>query len=517
MRDFPVRARLFAVVASAWAGACFAAASEGLSVDVAVDGSADGANVVVKALADGKPVPARLSVRLGGTLATEKDSALCTAESGALPGGGTFARIGRTDPLPPARAAAFRRPARGWVTLSAPAKAEVSQYKPWCGCRPFAGVQWIALAWPFVGETTARVAYDADVRAPEDWSRPFGGERPPPAPSAIGEAMAPFAGDGTNRMPGAVSAVADAEGRVTFDCVGYADLAAKRPMRPDSLFWIASNTKGVAAATFLTVVDEGKIGLDDPVAKHLPGFHAKVTVRQVLSHTSGLPFFFDMPIDDRPVSLLAQLAARTKLGSEPGTKYEYSNLGIDVAMAVMEAVTGEPFEKTMRKRILEPLGMYDTTFRPTAEQLARLVTFYRVDEKGALREKAVDQLTEPYDLDGRYPEAGGGLFSTPADMIRFFRMVAQGGVTPEGRRLISEASMAEWFRKQTPEGVADSYSFGMCVWPKSGTISHGGSGGTQGCANWKKKTAKLLFIQLHGDLPARAKLTDAWNGATKAY
>lgn len=336
-----------------------------------------------------------------------------------------------------------------------------------------------------------------------------------PPRSAIGKALEPYVGEG-NLMPGAVSVVWK-DGKYTVDCLGVADLKTKAPMLPSTMFWAASMSKGVCVAALLTVVDEGRIGLDDPVAKYIPGFHAEVTVRHVLSHMSGLPFFPAMPIDAKPVLLLASLAAREPLQSRPGTKYCYSNWGIDVAMAVMETVTGEPFDKTVKERVLDPLGMVDTTFWPTQKQVDRMTKLYfKENEEAPFLEKTVDQCQTPYTLPSRYPEAGGGLFSTALDMARFYRMVAEGGRLPDGSRLLSEAVFKEWAMRQTPADAESSYSFGMSA-TSDGWMAHGGSGGTQGRANWKTGVAQILFVQMHGQFKAFTEIYGAWGDACRKY
>ena len=139
---------------------------------------------------------------------------------------------------------------------------------------------------------------------------------------------------------GGVSLLGDANGRRYLNCWGWADEANKVKFDADTVCWIASNTKGIAAAAVLTLVDDGRIGLDDPVSGYLPEFadlkvkekdggirpaKTVMTIRHVLSHTSGLAFFPDMPIDGRPVRLLAQLGAQTPLLADPGTHFRYSN------------------------------------------------------------------------------------------------------------------------------------------------------------------------------------------------
>ena len=176
----------------------------------------------------------------------------------------------------------------------------------------------------------------------------------------------------------------------------------KKPMRTDCLFWIASQSKPITAAALMMLVDEGKVKLDDPVEKYLPEFKGQmvvaerdkehvllkkpkhpITVRNVLSHTSGLPF--TSPIE-KPTLDLFPLEGRVRsyamlpLDFEPGSKYMYSNAGINTAGRIIEVVSGMPYEKFLDKRLFKPLGMKDTTFWPSGEQLKRLAKAYKPDK-----------------------------------------------------------------------------------------------------------------------------------------
>lgn len=342
--------------------------------------------------------------------------------------------------------------------------------------------------------------------------------------SKIRNALAPFAEEG--KIPGIVSVVWK-DGTEWTDCVGFADLASRRPMTPNTLFWIASQTKAIGAVTFLTLLDEKRVSLDDLVENYLPEFatvrvkegtstrepKSKMTLRQLLSHTSGLPFFPEMPIDGRPVRLLASIGAKTPLESDPGTQYRYSNWGIDVAMAVLEVVTGQPFEKIMKERVLNPLDMRDTTFFPNDEQMARLATSYRFDN-GKPIAITVDQLQFPYSLHTRYTEAGGGLFATPVDLLKFYAMLANGGTGINGKRILSPETFAELTRKQTPPGVSANYSFGLSV--VGSTVSHGGAYQTWGEANGSEKSVRLYLVQYSGGNADTAACRKAWDQVTSA-
>ena len=309
---------------------------------------------------------------------------------------------------------------------------------------------------------------------------------------------------------GGVTILGDANGRRKVEAFGFADRAQGVKFDADTVCWIASNTKGIAAATVLTCVDDGLIALDDPVSKYLPEFKdlkvkekdgtvrpAKtvMTIRHVLSHTSGLEFFPGWPIDARPMRLLAQEGAKSFLWTDPGTGYRYSNWGIDVAVAIVEAVTGRPWEERLQKRILDPLEMKDTTFWPNGEQMTRLAKGYQLKDGAEPREVANVQVAWPLSLHSRFAEAGGGLYSTANDLYKFARMIANRG-WGVNTRILSEKIMKEWFAKQTPEGVPNKYSFGMDVNPEQGRIGHGGAWRTNLSVDWKNGTLRVYVVQV---------------------
>ena len=310
---------------------------------------------------------------------------------------------------------------------------------------------------------------------------------------------ADFIGEGPGKVPGAV-VIAYADGKLTTQCLGCADVAAKKPMTENTVGWLASNTKAIACALVLSYVEEGKLSLDEPIFRYLPEWQGEnvPTLRQLMSHTSGLKFFPEMPIDRRPVQLLARLGAQSERVSAPGGKYQYSNWGIDVAVACVEVVAGEPWEALLKRRILDPLEMHDATFHPTEEQCARMAKGYVLTDDKPAEEVAVNQFQYPYSLHSRYPEAGGGLFGSPMDMIKFFAMVANGGVGLNGKRVLKEETVALWFEKQTPECVREDYSFGAHVSKDRQMMSHGGAWSTWGCACRARGVARVFFVQYAG-------------------
>jgi CubicO group peptidase (beta-lactamase class C family) len=227
----------------------------------------------------------------------------------------------------------------------------------------------------------------------------------------------------------------------------------------------------MTAAALMMLVDEGKVRLDDPVEKYLSEFQGQmraaeqdadhvllkkpsrpITVRDVLSHTSGLPFMsrVEHKIDTYPLRTAVLTYAMTPLRSEPGAKYEYSNAGINTAGRIIEVAAGMPYEEFMQKRLFDPLGMKDTTFWPTKEQIDRLAKSYKPGKTG-LEETPIGQLTYPLTDRQRGPCPAGGLFSTAADVGAFGRVILAGGVF-EGKRYVSEASMRQLTSTQTGDG-----------------------------------------------------------------
>ena len=308
-----------------------------------------------------------------------------------------------------------------------------------------------------------------------------------------------YIGDGPGKVPGAVMISCDG-GKIASQCLGYADVAAKRPMTENTVGWLASNTKAIACALVLSYVEEGKLALDEPISCYLPEWQGEKvpTLRQLMSHTSGLKFFPEMPIDNRPMQLLSRLGAKSEMVAAPGEKFQYSNWGIDVAVVCVEVVTGQPWEVLLKERILDPLDMHDATFHPTEEQSSRMAKGYVLADDKPAKEATVSQFQYPYSLHSRYPEAGGGLFGTPMDMIKFFAMVANGGVGLNGKRILKEETVALWFKKQTPDCIGEEYSFGAWVSKDRQMMSHGGAWSTWGCAYRASGVARVFFVQRAG-------------------
>src|SRR6266576_2602946 len=175
-----------------------------------------------------------------------------------------------------------------------------------------------------------------------------------------------------NEVPGAVTVVATRDSELRMDAQGWADPERKSFMRVDSIFWIASMSKPITATAVLMLMEEGKLSLDDPIAKYIPelaglktadGKTPRITLRHLLTHTSGMGEATDAEAKAaRTLSALVPAFASKPLAFEPGSQWKYCQSGILTLGRIVEIVSGVPFEVFLRKRILDPLGMKDTTF-----------------------------------------------------------------------------------------------------------------------------------------------------------
>ena len=222
-------------------------------------------------------------------------------------------------------------------------------------------------------------------------------------------------------LAGAVALVAQHGKLVHLDAVGYADLETKRPMQTDTLFSIMSMTKPVAAVAALLCCDDGKLTLDDPLARWLPEFdhppHNTITLRHVLTHTSGL--FSDQRNTGTLAETVAQLA-KQELLFEPGSRWLYSP-GLTVAGRAVEVASGLPFDEFVDTRICQPLKMSDTRFRLSAEDEKRLAATYAYNSRDKVLSPARINFLGP--METRSPNPSGGLYSTAADLFRFYSML----------------------------------------------------------------------------------------------
>jgi serine-type D-Ala-D-Ala carboxypeptidase len=235
-----------------------------------------------------------------------------------------------------------------------------------------------------------------------------------------------------------------------------------------TIYDIASLTKVVATTTaVMLLVDDGKIALDVPVSRYLPEFSGgdkdRVTVRHLLTHTSGLPAGAGAPVT--PAQALAALI-RTPLQARPGERMVYSDVGFVVLWAAAERAAGQDLQQLLQRRVYKPLGMVSTRYNPGGEACDRCSPSYRNDAGRPVRGKVHDPTARK--LGGVAGNAG--LFSTAADLARFAAMLASGGEL-EGTRIVSEATLREFTTRQPN---ADNRALGWET-PKAS----GGSSGAQ--------------------------------------
>lgn len=320
-------------------------------------------------------------------------------------------------------------------------------------------------------------------------------------------------------IAGAVTIVASRDSILDTTVVGKSSIEESKPMQADSIFWIASMTKPITGVAVMMLEEENKLSLDTPVADYLPEFKelkdadgkpVTVTLKQLLTHSAGLSEL--KPGEQaslKTLGELTQLVAKKPVQFPAGSKWQYSQTGINTAARVVEVVSGQAFPEFIQKRIFTPLGMRDTTFYLTKEQLPRLAASYRRTDDGQLQPADIMLLAgqSPTSTD-RVPLANGGLFSTAADYVKFGQLLLNGGIY-EGQRLLK----AETVRKfsdihsgdlKTGFTPGNAWGVGCCVVREpqgvtehlsAGSFGHGGAYGTQAWIDPVKNRIYVLMLQ----------------------
>jgi CubicO group peptidase (beta-lactamase class C family) len=343
-----------------------------------------------------------------------------------------------------------------------------------------------------------------------------------PAISGISDRLRPFLEN--REIAGAVTLVATPERILHLDAIGKADVAGDKPMHTDSIFWIASMTKPITGTAVMMLQEEGKLSVEDPVGKYLPEFNdlktrggkpGQLLIRHLLTHTSGMS---EVPAGQaRAIKNLAELMPlhlKSPLGFEPGSKWVYCQSGINTAARIVEIASGQSFDAFLDHRLFGPLGMKDTTFYLSEDQVPRLATSYERTKKGELQPVPNRILygKAPTSRD-RYPAANGGLFSTASDYARFCQMVLNGGEL-SGRRYLKPESVNLMTSIHTGDlktgfTAGNGWGLGWCVIRKPqgitavlspGSFGHGGAYGTQAWIDPHKKRIYILMVQ-RADFP----------------
>jgi len=220
-----------------------------------------------------------------------------------------------------------------------------------------------------------------------------------------------------------------------------------------------------------------------------------MTIRNLLTHTGGLPpkSPIEAPtIDLYPLETRVWSYAMEPLNFEPDSKYEYCNAGINTAGRIVEVVSGMPYAEFLEKRIFKPLGMNETTFWPSAEQLLRLAKSYAFDaSKNGLEETTILALKYPLDDHSRQPVPAGGLFSTATDLSIFYRMIMNGGMF-QGTRVLSENSVHQMTVKETGD-LSTAYGFAFTL--AGNRIGHNGAYNTHSSIDVEHQLITILLLQ----------------------
>jgi D-alanyl-D-alanine carboxypeptidase len=237
-------------------------------------------------------------------------------------------------------------------------------------------------------------------------------------------------------VPGALVLVRDGDRVQTADA-GLAEVSPSRKLRPDDRFRIGSVTKTFVATIVLELAAEKRLRLDDPVARRLPGLlpdGRRITIRDLLAHRSGLPDVADDPAvlngsrSDWPPRRLVALAAHQPRIGAPGGAFHYSSTNYLVLGLLVERVTGRSVAAELRRRIVEPLHLRATAYRP-GPLAGRHVHGYRlVSHQGV-----VDPTAAPRDLElqsARWAGASGDLVSSAGDLARFLAALLGGKLLP---------------------------------------------------------------------------------------
>lgn len=338
----------------------------------------------------------------------------------------------------------------------------------------------------------------------------------------------------SKQLAGAVVLVAR-QGRIAYlESVGVVDPATGKPMADDAIFRIYSMTKPVTTVAAMMLVEDGKLGLDDPVERHLPAFAAAkighpaassptrtMTLRDLMRHTAGLDYMFLAPASERARLLtqarrnfprdasnaeFAQWLAQAPLASDPGAVWNYSH-ATDVLGRVVEVASGKGLGAFMAERIFDPLDMRDTTFRITdAAKHGRLAEPLASDNR-----VGASPMFDPR-LPRRTELGGEGLVSTARDYARFLQMLLNGGEL-DGRRLLRPETIAEMTRDQLGTiargpaylpGTAYGFGLGFAVRTggreieppgEPGDYWWGGGGGTYFWVDPKNQMFTILMMQ----------------------
>ena len=383
------------------------------------------------------------------------------------------------------------------------------------GAAPAAAQQWTEVAPEEVGMSSDRLQRLTDV-------------------------MQAYVDDG--QIAGLVILIAK-DGRVPYHrAFGYRDLEAQDPMEEDDIFRIASQTKAIVSAGIMALQERGALLVDDPVGRYLPEWmetevavdndaggvdvvpaDRPITVRDLLTHTSGIPYgawinpltadaWSEAGIDGwyfaseaEPIREIVRRMADLPMVAQPGTEWLYGS-NTDILGAVIEEASGQPLDTFLRRTFFEPLGMEDTQFFLPQDEADRLAVVYDLSSDGTL--SRADDAGAMWDqgdyIVGEGPNVtlsgGAGLLSTASDYALFLEMVRNEGVAMSGDRILSPMSVRQMTTDQTGSveyqpGVGFGYGFQVVL--DQGEI---GTPGNDGIFRWGGAYHSTYWVDPEEDL-----------------
>ncbi|MBZ5558175.1 MAG: beta-lactamase family protein [Acidobacteriia bacterium] len=348
------------------------------------------------------------------------------------------------------------------------------------------------------------------------------------------------------RVAGAVALVLQ-DGRPVYEkAVGWADKEAGRKMAPDTIFRIASQTKAFTSTVILSLMEEGKVGLNDPAGRFIPGFakttvavrsgsevsivpaRRAITIRDLLTHTAGISYGTDASVaamyekqglgpaagygwytadKNEPICASMERLAALPFVAQPGEAWVYG-YNTDVLGCIAERASGQPLDELVRKRVTEPLGLKDTQFYLPQSQRARLSAVYSSGADGRITRAPDGPKGQGHYVDGpRRSFAGGaGLLSTARDYARFLEMIRNSG-TLDGARILSPRTVELMTTNQVGTlhsstglgfglGFETTDRYGANGMDGVGAFGWGGAYGSVYRVDPKSKLVLVLMIQL---------------------
>ncbi len=340
------------------------------------------------------------------------------------------------------------------------------------------------------------------------------------------------------RVAGLVTMVRRNGRIVQHAAYGKADREAGTPMRKDSIFRVASQTKAFTSVAVMMLVEEGKIGLTDPVSRFIPAFKKttvavaapsgavegspvsavpakrEITIRDLLTHTAGISYghgpaaaqwkaagIQDWYFADRtePVGPVVERMAALPMDAQPGERYLYG-YNTDILGVVVEKVSGQTLADFFKTRITGPLGLVDTQFYLPPEKKDRLAAVYAAKPDGA-----IERATDPKFGQGHYVEGpraafsgGAGLLSTAADYARFLQMLLNGGeldgvrlLSPKTVELMTANQVGTLFADSSPNNAGLGFGLGFEV---TEHVGRAGRPDSVGAFNWGSAYYSRYFV-----------------------